>query len=229
MVFGDIFKNKQDETEQDSKKKISIISKCRVCGESTKFTLISSTSTKDSRGKEMQTEVWSIAMHEYKGKQCRTSNQQFKREYVEGSIGLKEAKVKQARQKQAKTNSEQKQTKQRQTKEQVRQEQARQEQARQEQARQEQARQEQARQEQARQEQARQETTEKSTLTLKECYKILEVDETATPEDIHKSYKRLSLQWHPDKHTYQSRKKIAEEEMKIINMAKKELENAGKM
>jgi len=209
MVFGDIFKNKHDGSDHDLKKKFSIISKCRVCGESTKFTLISSTSAKDSRGKEMQTEVWSIAMHEYKGKQCRTSNQQFKREYVEGSIGLKEAKVKQARQKQAKTNSEQKQTKQRQTKEQDRQEQTR--------------------QEQTRQEQTRQETPEKITLTLKECYKILEVDEMATPEDIRKSYKRLSLQWHPDKHTYQSRKKIAEEEMKIINMAKKELENAGKM
>ena len=200
MVFGDIFKsNKQDENDQDSKKKFSIISKCRVCGESTRFTLMSSKSSKDSRGKEMQTEVWSIAIHEYKGKQCRTSNQQFKREYVEGSIGLKEAKVKQARQKQARTNPGQKQTGQKQTRD------------------------------QARQDQARQETTEKITLTLKECYKILEVDEMSTPEDIRKSYKRLSLQWHPDKHTYQSRKKIAEEEMKIINMAKKELENAGKM
>ncbi len=220
MVFGDIFKsNKQDENDQDSKKKFSIISKCRVCGESTRFTLISSKSSKDSRGKEMQTEVWAIAIHEYKGKQCRTSNQQFKREYVEGSIGLKEAKVKQARQKQARTNSGQKQTSQKQTKDQ----------SRQDQSRQDQSRQDQSRQDQARQDQARQETTEKITLTLKECYKILEVDETSTPEDIRKSYKRLSLQWHPDKHTYQSRKKIAEEEMKIINMAKKELENAGKM
>ena len=201
MVFGDIFKSNKLDNESKSPKKIfSIISKCRVCGESVRFTLISNNSTKDASGKEMQTEVWSIAVHEYKEKQCRTSNQQFKREYVEGSIGLKEAKIKQASQKQSKINPRQKQANQKQTEG-----------------------------DQARQDQARQETSEKITLSLKECYKILEVDEKSTPEDIHKSYKRLSLQWHPDKHAYQSRKKIAEGEMKIINMAKKELENAGKM
>jgi hypothetical protein len=226
MVFGDIFKSNKLDNESKSPKKIfSIISKCRVCGESVRFTLISNNSTKDASGKEMQTEVWSIAVHEYKEKQCRTSNQQFKREYVEGSIGLKEAKIKQASQKQSKINPRQKQANQKQTEG----DQARQDQARQDQARQDQARQDQARQDQARQDQARQETSEKITLSLKECYKILEVDEKSTPEDIHKSYKRLSLQWHPDKHAYQSRKKIAEGEMKIINMAKKELENAGKM
>ena len=30
-------------------------------------------------------------------------------------------------------------------------------------------------------------------------YSILELDSTATEQDIKKSYKRLALKWHPDK------------------------------
>jgi len=74
-----------------------------------------------------------------------------------------------------------------------------------------------------------QESYERSTSSLHECYRILEVNENSTAEEILKSYKRLSLLWHPDKHIDPTRKKIAEEQMKIINNAKKQLENAGKM
>jgi hypothetical protein len=81
--------------------------------------------------------------------------------------------------------------------------------------------------EQGRQE--KQKPPKRSTSSLEECYRILEVNENSTSEDIQKSYKRLSLQWHPDKHTDPIRKKIAEEQMKLINRAKQELKNAGKM
>lgn len=32
-------------------------------------------------------------------------------------------------------------------------------------------------------------------------YNILELDSTATEQDIKKSYKRLALRWHPDKNS----------------------------
>lgn len=34
---------------------------------------------------------------------------------------------------------------------------------------------------------------------MEDLYKILEVDKTATQDDIKKSYRRLSMRWHPDK------------------------------
>ena len=34
----------------------------------------------------------------------------------------------------------------------------------------------------------------------KDYYKILEVDRNATELEIKKSYKRLAIRWHPDKH-----------------------------
>jgi 2'-5' RNA ligase len=73
-----------------------------------------------------------------------------------------------------------------------------------------------------------QSTNERNTSSLKDCYEILEVNENATVEDINRSYKRLSLQWHPDKHIDPIRKKIAEEQMKIINQAKTMIEDAKK-
>jgi len=72
-------------------------------------------------------------------------------------------------------------------------------------------------------------TPERDTSSLKECYKILESNENSTPDFIRSSYKRLSLFWHPDKHIDPTRKKIAEEQMKLINNAKTVLEKAGKM
>ena len=34
---------------------------------------------------------------------------------------------------------------------------------------------------------------------MSDLYKILEIDRKATPEEIKKSYRRLSMKWHPDK------------------------------
>ena len=71
-------------------------------------------------------------------------------------------------------------------------------------------------------------STERNTSSLKECYEILEINANSTPTEIRSSYRRLSLLWHPDKHKDSTRKKIAEEQMKLINNAKKTLENLGK-
>ncbi|MBT7253289.1 MAG: DnaJ domain-containing protein, partial [Candidatus Nitrosopelagicus sp.] len=68
--------------------------------------------------------------------------------------------------------------------------------------------------------QSSQKTRERSTSSLKECYEILEVSDGSTTNDIRASYRRLSLLWHPDKHRDSTRKKIAEEQMKLINNAK---------
>ena len=50
--------------------------------------------------------------------------------------------------------------------------------------------------------------------TVKDYYKILELDSTATLKDIKKAYRKLALQWHPDRnHSPEAEdmfKKIAE-------------------
>ncbi len=55
--------------------------------------------------------------------------------------------------------------------------------------------------------------------TLKDAYEILDVDESSTFEEIKVSKKKLILMWHPDKHRNESRKKVAEKEIKKINIA----------
>ena len=48
-------------------------------------------------------------------------------------------------------------------------------------------------------------------------YKILEVSENATNEEIRKAYKKLAIKWHPDKNP--DNKKEAEEKFKSISEA----------
>ena len=43
---------------------------------------------------------------------------------------------------------------------------------------------------------------------FKNYYQILELNPNATTSEIEKSYQRLSLRWHPDKHT--ADRKLAE-------------------
>lgn len=59
----------------------------------------------------------------------------------------------------------------------------------------------------------------------KDYYAILEVEKNATPEDIKKSYRRLSMKYHPDKNPDN---KDAEDKFKEINEAYSILSNSEK-
>ncbi len=60
---------------------------------------------------------------------------------------------------------------------------------------------------------------EEFIITMKDAYRILDIDESATFEEIKVSKKKLVTMWHPDKHQNESRKKVAEKELKKINIA----------
>ncbi len=62
-------------------------------------------------------------------------------------------------------------------------------------------------------------------ITIQDAYEILEVNEQSSTDEIKQSRKRLSLQWHPDKHRSIERKQIAETQMKLINEAFEILKN----
>jgi len=55
-------------------------------------------------------------------------------------------------------------------------------------------------------------------MASKDYYKILGIDKNASEADIKKAYKKLALQWHPDRHSSESedKKKEAEEKFKEI-------------
>ena len=58
-------------------------------------------------------------------------------------------------------------------------------------------------------------------MNLNECFLSLDLAPTETINDVNKAYKRLMLQWHPDK--YQSDEKLrllAEQKTKEINSAR---------
>ncbi|CAF1684836.1 unnamed protein product, partial [Adineta ricciae] len=56
-----------------------------------------------------------------------------------------------------------------------------------------------------------------SILTMTDFYEILEVEKTATEDEIKKAYRRLALKWHPDKNL--QNKSQAEEKFKLISEA----------
>ena len=64
----------------------------------------------------------------------------------------------------------------------------------------------------------------------KDYYKILGVDKKCTDDNIKKSYRKLAMLWHPDKHVNDSEKdkKIAEDKFKEINNAYEILGNVEK-
>ncbi len=61
-------------------------------------------------------------------------------------------------------------------------------------------------------------------------YSILEVDRSATTQEIKKAYKKMAIKWHPDKHTTASEteKKQMEKKFSLITMAYKILSDPGK-
>jgi curved DNA-binding protein len=62
-------------------------------------------------------------------------------------------------------------------------------------------------------------------MEYKDYYKILEVDKKATPDEIKKAYRRLTLKYHPDKN---QDNKQAEEKFKLINEANQVLSDPEK-
>ena len=62
---------------------------------------------------------------------------------------------------------------------------------------------------------------------MKNYYEILEVSESATVDEIQRSYKRLMMRWHPDRATAEDRP-LAEEKAKELNEAKEILLDPGK-
>ncbi|CAF2019186.1 unnamed protein product [Rotaria magnacalcarata] len=52
---------------------------------------------------------------------------------------------------------------------------------------------------------------------MTDFYEILEIEKTATDDEVKKAYRRLALKWHPDKNL--SNKKQAEEKFKLISEA----------
>lgn len=63
-------------------------------------------------------------------------------------------------------------------------------------------------------------------MTQSDYYEILGVSKNATPEELKRAYRKMALQWHPDKH--QGDKKVAEEKFKEINEAYEVLSNPEK-
>jgi|SRR5581483_302509 DnaJ-class molecular chaperone len=57
-------------------------------------------------------------------------------------------------------------------------------------------------------------------------YDILGISKSATPDEIKKAYRKLALEWHPDKHT--TDKEVAEKKFKEINEAYQVLSNPQK-
>ena len=57
-------------------------------------------------------------------------------------------------------------------------------------------------------------------------YEILGVSKNTSPEELKRAYRKMALQWHPDKH--QGDKKVAEEKFKEINEAYEILSNPEK-
>jgi len=50
----------------------------------------------------------------------------------------------------------------------------------------------------------------------KDYYKVLGVDKNANDAEIKKAFRKLSIQWHPDKHTEADDKEIAEKKYREI-------------
>jgi curved DNA-binding protein CbpA len=61
---------------------------------------------------------------------------------------------------------------------------------------------------------------EKTNMDIQRALKILEIDRTASIDDVNKAYKDIVSVWHPDRFTHNPRlKRKAEEKIKDVNIA----------
>jgi len=62
-------------------------------------------------------------------------------------------------------------------------------------------------------------------------YKILEIDPSATNEEVKKAYRRMAMKYHPDKvsHLGENFKKVADEKFKKVNEAYERIKNERNM
>jgi DnaJ like chaperone protein len=62
-------------------------------------------------------------------------------------------------------------------------------------------------------------------------YKILEIDPSATNEEVKKAYRRMAMKYHPDKvsHLGEDFKKVADEKFKKVNEAYEKIKNERNM
>jgi len=62
-------------------------------------------------------------------------------------------------------------------------------------------------------------------------YKILEIDPSATDEEVKKAYRRMAMKYHPDKvsHLGEDFKKVADEKFKKVNEAYERIKNERNM
>ncbi len=65
---------------------------------------------------------------------------------------------------------------------------------------------------------------------MEDYYKILEVQDTASPAEIKKAYRKLALQWHPDRYANMGQEAMAyaEERFKIVARAYEVLSDSEK-
>lgn len=59
--------------------------------------------------------------------------------------------------------------------------------------------------------------------TYQQCYKLLNVDEHCSTEEVKRSYKRLIQKWHPDRYETDNEKEIATQRITSITTAYKQL------
>ena len=62
-------------------------------------------------------------------------------------------------------------------------------------------------------------------------YKILEIERTATDEEVKKAYRKMAMKYHPDKvsHLGEDYKKAADEKFKKVNQAYEKIKKERNM
>ena len=63
---------------------------------------------------------------------------------------------------------------------------------------------------------------------LRECYRLLEVEPGASPEEVKRAYRELVKIWHPDRYSHDPNlQRRTTEKLKLINLAYEQISKAG--